>query len=103
MRPRCSLDPVVPSPNGPSLGNIIEAALDNVKVWAYGGCETNEDCDDGLYCNGTETCDSSSCQTGSDPCPGQLCDEDTDSCVECGNGICEKFEGKRGTCPEDCG
>ena len=73
------------------------------------------------------------CQPGSDPCDGQACDEGTDSCVECGNGICEeaygehcsncpqdcpgdgfkgeccgngiceKFEGKRGTCPEDCG
>jgi carboxypeptidase T len=73
------------------------------------------------------------CQPGSDPCDGQACDEDTDSCVECGNGICEetygehcsncpqdcpgdgfkgeccgngiceKFEGKRDTCPEDCG
>ncbi len=73
------------------------------------------------------------CQLGIDPCDGQACDEDNDICVECGNGICEetygehcsncpqdcpgdgfkgeccgngiceKFEGKRGTCPEDCG
>jgi hypothetical protein len=73
------------------------------------------------------------CQAGSDPCPGQPCDEGTDSCIECGNGICdesygehcsncpqdcpgdgfkgeccgngicEKFEGKKRTCPEDCG
>jgi hypothetical protein len=69
--------------DGPSLGNIIEAALDNVKVWAYGGCEINEDCDDGLFCNGAETCDSGTCQAGSDPCPGQLCDESGDVCVDC--------------------
>ncbi|MCD4822900.1 MAG: hypothetical protein K8R11_12825, partial [Methanococcoides sp.] len=76
--------------DGPSTGNIIEAALDNVKVWAYGGCETNEDCDDGFYCNGAETCDSGSCQAGSNPCPGQLCDEAGDTCVDClGDGDCD--------------
>jgi carboxypeptidase T len=69
--------------DGPSLGNIIEAALDNVKVWVYGGCETDPECDDGLFCNGEETCVSGTCQPGSDPCLGQLCDETGDVCVDC--------------------
>jgi len=83
--------------DGPSLGNIIEAALDNVKVWAYGGCETNEDCDDGLFCNGAETCDSGSCQAGTPPdcsdvvgCTDDSCNEATDSCDNIANdGNCD--------------
>ncbi|MFX0199236.1 MAG: hypothetical protein ACFFCW_24195 [Candidatus Hodarchaeota archaeon] len=73
--------------DGPSLGNIIEAALDNVKVWAYGGCETNEDCDDALFCNGAEICIDGSCQAGTPPdcddgvsCTDDSCNEGNDSC-----------------------
>ncbi len=69
--------------DGSSTGNIIEAAIDNVKVWAYGGCEQDSDCDDGLFCNGVESCAGGVCQAGSDPCAGQLCDENSDECVEC--------------------
>ncbi|MCP4571237.1 MAG: hypothetical protein GY838_02685, partial [bacterium] len=69
--------------DGSSAGNIIEAALDNLEVWAYGGCDVNEDCDDGLFCNGAETCVDGACQNGSDPCPGQSCDETGDVCVDC--------------------
>jgi len=76
--------------DGPSGGNIIEAALDNVKVWAYGGCENDSDCNDGLFCNGVETCVSGTCQAGTDPCPGQACDEAGDICVEClGDSDCD--------------
>jgi len=34
-------------------------------------CTSDEECDDGLYCNGYETCDVDSgiCLSGSDPCP----------------------------------
>jgi hypothetical protein len=97
--------------DGPSFGNIIEAGVDNVEVWAFGGqeptcddgiqnqgedridcggpcppcnCLADEDCIDGLFCNGTETCDpQGECQTGSDPCPGQFCNEDNDICEDC--------------------
>ena len=33
-----------------------------------GGCNSNAECDDGLYCNGAETCISGTCQSGVDPC-----------------------------------
>ncbi len=48
-----------------------------------GGCSTNGECDDALFCNGAETCSGGACQSGSDPCPGQGCDESTDLCVSC--------------------
>jgi len=54
-------------------------------------CQTNQDCDDGLYCNGAEICDGSlHCQAGTavscvgtDPysCTTDTCDEATDSCI----------------------
>ena len=49
------------------------------------GCETDNECDDGLYCTGVETCDNGTCVATGDPC-GEgtpLCDEDNDVCVEC--------------------
>ena len=48
-----------------------------------GGCSTNAECDDGLFCNGAETCSGGSCQGGSDPCPGQGCDEGNNECTSC--------------------
>jgi hypothetical protein len=52
-------------------------------------CATDEDCDDGFYCNGVETCDAShQCAAGTPPdctdgivCTNDLCDEDNDSCT----------------------
>gem|GEM_PF-479599 len=47
-------------------------------------CQTNGDCDDGLFCTGAATCDTNGiCQVGPDPCPGQMCNEELDACVEC--------------------
>jgi hypothetical protein len=48
-------------------------------------CETNEDCDDGVFCNGLEECDNGTCSSPGDPCVGDelLCDEDSATCVEC--------------------
>ena len=71
-----------------------------------GGCSTNADCDDGLFCNGAETCSGGSCQAGADPCPGQGCNETTDSCVSCGgnkapcssNADCCSNNCRNGTC-----
>ncbi len=48
-----------------------------------GGCTTNAQCDDGLFCNGAETCVGGSCQPGVNPCPGQGCDEANDVCTSC--------------------
>ncbi|MBM4310710.1 MAG: hypothetical protein FJ119_07180 [Deltaproteobacteria bacterium] len=53
--------------------------------------ETDEDCDNGLFCDGAETCDNGTCFDGEPPCgdnqtmPSALsfCNEETDQCVEC--------------------
>ena len=52
-------------------------------------CTGNQDCDDGLFCNGTETCVDGSCVAGIDPCPDDGlwcngdagCDEVSDLCI----------------------
>jgi hypothetical protein len=43
-------------------------------------CESNAECDDGLFCNGTESCADGYCQAGSNPCRNQSCDEENDIC-----------------------
>jgi len=56
-------------------------------------CKSNDDCDDGLFCNGAATCVKGTCVAGSDPCPDdglfcngtEICNEDTDSCISSGN------------------
>lgn len=60
-------------------------------------CVTAEDCDDGVYCNGSEVCDPSSaaanadgCLPGADPCAGSECDEASGTCVE---GTCQDRDG----------
>lgn len=57
----------------------VTVALD----WVSEPCQTNDDCDDGLYCTGEETCVTGMCENGTDPCPGKICAEDTDSCEDC--------------------
>jgi len=47
------------------------------------GCSDDQECDDGVFCNGAETCEDGSCQTGQDPCPGSFCSEDQQQCVGC--------------------
>lgn len=45
-------------------------------------CLENEDCDDGLFCNGKERCVNRECQAGDNPCaPGETCDEENDKCM----------------------
>ena len=46
-------------------------------------CRDDDDCDDGLYCNGTETCSDGRCFPGDSACGDLLCREDTLACVEC--------------------
>jgi hypothetical protein len=95
-------------------------------------CQSDADCDDGAFCNGTEACFNGSCLAGTDPCPSGICDEagsecllpscdadgvcelgeDCDACpadcpsvagATCGNGICEAGDGEDCTsCPGDC-
>ena len=51
----------------------------------YNKCETDNECDDGLYCTGVETCDNGTCVATGDPCGegSPVCDEDNGTCVEC--------------------
>jgi len=52
-------------------------------------CTVNEDCNDGLFCNGVETCVSGFCQSGTpvdcsdlgDQCNDGVCDEGQDKCI----------------------
>lgn len=71
-----------------------------------GGCTTDAECDDGLFCTGTETCVSGTCQSSGDPCTGgTVCNEATDTCEApaCNNdGICGPGEDCN-NCPNDCG
>ena len=73
-------------------------------VFAVGGgapeCTIDDDCDNGLYCDGTETCNAGSCQAGTAvscddgvSCTVDSCNEGTDSCDAtpndslCSNGL----------------
>lgn len=48
------------------------------------GCETDADCDDGLFCNGIESCstEGSICVDGEPPCAdNETCDDELDQCI----------------------
>jgi lysyl endopeptidase len=46
-----------------------------------GGCSTDTECNDGLFCSGTESCVSGTCQSSGDPCgSGTTCNEASDTC-----------------------
>ncbi|NOT01268.1 MAG: S8 family serine peptidase, partial [Phycisphaerales bacterium] len=73
-------------------------AINSLQLAAGGGCTSNPECDDGLFCNGAETCDipSGNCQAGTAPncndsvsCTTDSCNEGTDSCDHTpNNGAC---------------
>ncbi len=48
-------------------------------------CDTDEDCDDGVFCNGAEICDADGvCVSSRTPCStGMICDEAADECRAC--------------------
>ena len=52
---------------------VIDIACDH--------CDSDADCDDGLFCTGIETCESGVCQVESVPCDGQLCREPDETCM----------------------
>ena len=49
-----------------------------------GECQSDADCDDGVFCNGQEECNvRSTCDDGNEPCgPREICLEDQESCIE---------------------
>ncbi len=57
------------------------------------GCFENDDCDDGVFCNGQEQCDNGECVAGEDPCADdglycngdEFCDESGDECGHTGD------------------
>jgi len=69
--------------------------IDDVQIWGSGtggGCTTNGECDDGLFCNGAEVCNAGTCGAGSPPncndgvgCTDDSCNEGTDSCDNVAN------------------
>jgi hypothetical protein len=64
--------------SGRDKGRIQSCAAQS-NLWSQ--CQTDAECDDGLFCNGVEVCLDGTCIVG-DPCPGQSCDEATDECVD---------------------
>lgn len=73
--------------NAPSDGQPVEVIINGVRILEVGvECETDADCDDGVFCNGVETCIDGQCQSSGNPCtaPGQVCNEAAQSC-ECDN------------------
>jgi hypothetical protein len=75
--------------------------------WTFtsdGSCSNDNDCDDGLFCNGEETCPVGICVAGSDPCTNPaypFCDEEGNSCIACvDNAHCD--DGLWCTGPETC-
>ena len=81
-----------------------------------GGCEADEECDDGLWCNGTETCENNRCEQGvpvncddGSACTDDVCNEAFERCDHscnaagpddlcCENSACEE----EGMCNEEC-
>ncbi len=64
------------------------------KIWCT--CVTDEDCDDGVFCNGPETCENRQCLHSGNPCPTNddifcngvetlECIEETQECGHAGN------------------
>ena len=50
-------------------------------------CESDADCDDGVFCNGAETCGGDTCAPGSSPCGGgEVCNEGASRCDPIGTG-----------------
>jgi|GEM_PF-401308 len=84
---------------------------------APAGCQSDAECDDGVFCNGAEICDGTgTCQPGTPPCtgPGETCDETNNVCLapdclvnaDCDNGAfcdgtetCVNFVCQNGTSP----
>jgi hypothetical protein len=58
----------------------MELIVDDVIITL---CESDDECDDHVFCTGEEICTASGCESLGDPCagPDQSCDEDSQACV----------------------
>ncbi|MBU0467185.1 MAG: right-handed parallel beta-helix repeat-containing protein, partial [Nanoarchaeota archaeon] len=63
-------------------------------------CTTDEQCDDGSFCDGVETCQAGTCVAGTPPCVDDgvecttvLCDEGSDQCNVPDDGYCQDILG----------
>ncbi|RJP38613.1 MAG: hypothetical protein C4547_04350 [Phycisphaerales bacterium] len=72
-------EPLCPTEN-PRTGDFCNAC-DEELGGCLAPCVSDEECDDGAFCNGQETCDGCSCLTGTPPCPEGACDEEADACM----------------------
>jgi len=68
------------------------SAYSDESSFATVGCSTNEQCSDGLWCNGSETCVAGQCQAGTAPdcsdgipCTTDSCNETLDQCAHAPN------------------
>ncbi len=81
-------EPCGPDNSFLSLGigeRVCDIDFECATIIVGGGCTTDEDCIDGLFCTEGESCDtgSSTCVAGTNPCTdGLVCDEDLNQCVE---------------------
>jgi len=74
---------VAGAPNDDDAGNNSGSITVFEGTCADGGCQSDTECDDGLYCNGRETCLAGTCKEGTRPCIDSSCDESLQACVEC--------------------
>lgn len=67
-------------------GTLLDDASGSFAYRIWCTCVTDEDCDDGLWCNGLESCVDRVCVPGMNPCPiddGEFCNgEETVVCIE---------------------
>jgi len=80
--------------DGDGLGDACDfTPVTSTTTSLPGDCILNEDCDDGVFCNGHETCAAGTCQPGRIACPNddlfcngeESCDEINKACNSSGN------------------
>ena len=75
--------------SAPSNGQPVEVIVSDVRIMPPGAqCQTDPDCDDGVFCNGVETCVNGQCVSSGNPCsaPRQVCNEAARRC-DCDNAV----------------
>ncbi|MCB9849411.1 MAG: M4 family metallopeptidase [Phycisphaerales bacterium] len=84
--------------DGTSSGNIIEAAIDDLRITGVPQCSGDGECDDNNVCNGIEHCNNGACEPGTP----LICD-DTNTCTDdtCDSVTGCVFTANDGNCPDD--